>query len=312
MNKNLKRFLGRKIGLNFLRLFDLIAGKFSLRFIYSLGVFLGKICYLVVFRYRRTALDSLKVAFPDKSLRERKKIAKESIKFMFQSGLEILYFKNNQNKLNNVRIEGRQYLNEALKQKRGVIAFTAHFGNFPLMALKLSKDNYPTNVILRPIRNPEVGNYVYNICAEAGVKAILSYPREEAVSQAINALRNNELIIIQMDQNFGTGGVWVDFFGKLAATPVGPIVFALRTKAILLPIYILREGIGRHCIKIFPPQNLEKAGDIRESVLLTAAKFTKIIEGWIKQYPGHWGWIHRRWKSRPSDIIKKAKFKMIK
>jgi KDO2-lipid IV(A) lauroyltransferase len=231
---------------------------------------------------------------------------------MAHSGLEVFYFLKNQHRLNAVRLEGRQYLEDALRQGRGVIGVSAHLGNFPLMALKLAKEGYPVNVILRPLRDPQIGECIYNMCAQGGVKTILSYPREEVVANTIKALRNKELIIVQMDQNFGTGGVWVDFFGKLAATPVGPIVFSLRTKAVLLPIYIIREGIGRHCIKILPPLTLERTSDVRETILLSAAKITKIIEGWIRQNPEHWFWIHRRWKSRPSDIIKKAKFKIHK
>ncbi|MDD5005034.1 MAG: lysophospholipid acyltransferase family protein [Candidatus Omnitrophica bacterium] len=310
MNKNTRRILGRKIGLFFLRLFVSITGSVPLRLNYFIGYFLGSIFYLVVPHYRKVASQSLNVAFPYKTIKERKNIAKSSIKLMVCSVIETIYFLKNQYRLNNVRIEGRQYLEEALKQNKGVIGFTAHFGNFPLMDLKLAKENYPVSVILRPIRDPRTGEHIYDMCVQGGVKTILSYPREEVVSKTIKALRNNELVIVQMDQNFGTGGVWVDFFGKLAATPVGPIVFALRTKAVILPIYIIREGMGKHCIKILEPYNLEKASDTRETVLLNAAKITKIIEGWIKENPEQWFWIHSRWKSRPSDIVKKAKFKI--
>jgi KDO2-lipid IV(A) lauroyltransferase len=277
---------------------------------YLIGSFIGKIIYTFVLRYKKVALESLEIAFPYKTLSERKKIAKASINLMIHSFLETIYFIKNHHKLNNVRIEGRHYLDEAFKKNRGVMVFTAHFGNFPLMDLKLAKENYPVNIILRPLRDPQIGECVYDLCAQAGIKTILSYPREEVISNTIKTLRNKELVIVQMDQNFGTGGVWVDFFGKLAATPVGPIVFALRTKAVILPIHIVREGIGKHCIKILEPYNLDKAGDVREAILLNAAKITKIIEGWIKENPKQWFWIHRRWKSRPSDIIKQAKFKI--
>jgi len=310
MNKNTRRTLVRKISLILFKVFTLITGKLPLRVIYFAGSFIGKIIYTFVFRYRNTALDSLAVAFPSKTLKERKRIARASIDLMIHSFLETLYFVNNPHKLSNVKIEGRQHLDEALRQNMGVMVFTAHFGNFPLMDLKLAKENYPVNVILRPIRDPKVGECVYDLCARVGIKTILSYPREKVVTNTIKALRNKELIIVQMDQNFGTGGVWVDFFGKLAATPVGPIVFALRTKAVILPIYIIREGMGRHCIKILEPYNLEKTDDVRKTILLNAANITKIIESWIKENPEHWGWIHRRWKSRPSDIIKQAKFKI--
>jgi KDO2-lipid IV(A) lauroyltransferase len=117
---------------------------------------------------------------------------------------------------------------------------------------------------------------------------------------------------MQMDQNFGSTGVWVKFFGKLAATPVGPITLGLRTKAVLVPAYIYRKGQGSHCIKIFPHQELEIGTSKDETVLLNTIKFSRIMESWIKEYPGQWGWIHRRWKSQPPEAPRDTEFKVEK
>jgi KDO2-lipid IV(A) lauroyltransferase len=123
----------------------------------------------------------------------------------------------------------------------------------------------------------------------------------------INALAKNEIVIILMDQNFGTGGVWVKFFDKLAATPTGPIILSLRTKAALVPSYIYRKGGKRHGLKIFPEEDLILGKDKNETILFNAANFTKIIEKWIKERPGHWSWVHRRWKSRPPKNVDRNK-----
>ena len=312
MNKETKRFVARWMGFVFIRSFAFISAKLPLRWSYFIGRIAGKLFYLPVNRYRKVALESLAIAFPKKSINERKQIAKESITMTIQGGLELLYFYRNTQRLTDVRIEGRQYLDVALKRGKGVIGVTAHFGNFPLMLLKLAKEGYAVNTLLRPMRDPKAGDYIYNLCKGAGIGTIFSYPRKEVVSGTIRALRENEIVIIQMDQNFGTGGVWVDFFGKLAATPVGPIIFALRTEAALLPIYMVREGMGKHCIKILPQQPLEKTDNRDETILLNAIKITKIIEGWIKAHPSQWAWIHRRWKSRPSEKVKDIRFKVQK
>lgn len=115
---------------------------------------------------------------------------------------------------------------------------------------------------------------------------------------------------MQMDQNFGTGGVWVKFFGQLAATPVGPIVLALRTQSAVVPAYIYRQAVGKHCIKIFSEQELDITKEKDENVLLNAIKLTRIIEAWIKEHDFQWSWIHRRWKPRPSKEVEKLKFKI--
>jgi KDO2-lipid IV(A) lauroyltransferase len=310
MDKEKKKFLRRRAGWILLRVFTIINGKFPLRWSYCLGRILGRAGYLIVRRYRKVALDSLSVAFPILSLKKRKKIANDFFVFMAQSSLELLYFLKNPQSLDDIRIQGREYLDRALKEGKGVIIVTAHLGNFPLMSLKLAKEGYPVNVVVRPMRDEKAGSYIHNLRTKAGVKTILSYPRRECVNGIIKALRENELVVIQMDQNFGTGGVWVKFFGKLAATPVGPIVFALRTKALLLPAYIVRELEGKYTIRFFPQEELILAEDKDKMVLLNTIKFTRIMEGWIKEYPRQWSWIHRRWKSQPSEKVKKLRFKI--
>jgi KDO2-lipid IV(A) lauroyltransferase len=290
--------------------FSLITGFLPLSFIYLIGTFLGKLGYYLAFRQRKIALESLNVAFPDLSREVKERIVLDFFIFMVQGSLELFYYKDNTKKLQDVRIEGRHYLEEALQLGKGVIALSAHLSNFPLMAIKLAQEGYPMNVIARPMRHEKSGDYIHRFRTEIGVKTIFSYPRKQCVNKTLNVLRNNEIVMIQMDQNFGTGGVWVNFFGKLAATPVGPLVFARRSGAAIVPMYIIREGRGKYCIKMFSQENLEVADDKDELLLLNAIKFTQIIEGWVRQYPSQWTWIHRRWKSQPSEKMMQQKFKV--
>jgi len=197
-----------------------------------------------------------------------------------------------------------------LKPGQGVILVTAHIGNFPLLSLKLANSGYRVNFVTRPMRDEKAGDYLYNLRENAGVKSIFSYPRRECVVSMLKALRNNEIVITQMDQNFGSGGVWVKFFGRLAATPVGPITLSMRTKAKLVPAFIYKTGLGRHCIKIFKEEPLIEAADKDEMILKNAANLSHIIEKWIRDYPEQWGWIHRRWKSEPSEKMKAMKFRV--
>ncbi|MCM8819822.1 MAG: lysophospholipid acyltransferase family protein, partial [Candidatus Omnitrophica bacterium] len=222
----------------------------------------------------------------------------------------LIYFLKNNSALENVSFKDKKYLDEALSEKKGVILLTAHFGNFPLLSLKLAKEGYIVNFVTRPMRDKNVGDYLYKLRTKAGVKTIFSYPRRQCVFEIIKALRNNEIVIMQMDQNFGTGGVWVKFFGKLAATPTGPVTLAIHTSSVIVPAYIYRESFGRHIIKFFPKQSLLIKENKHETVILNIARFTKMIESWISEYPEQWGWIHRRWKSRPSKTIEQLKFKI--
>ncbi|MCP4652866.1 MAG: lysophospholipid acyltransferase family protein [Candidatus Omnitrophica bacterium] len=308
MSKEKIKHIRRRVAFIVLKAFTVFHGIFPPGWSYILGTVLGNLVNLVLVHHRKVSIESLSVAFPKMALKEKRKITRDFFVFMAQGGLELLYFLKNPRLLNNVRIEGREHLQAALKQQRGVIFLTAHLGNFPLMSLKLAKEGFAVNVVARPMRDEKAGDYLHNLRTNSGVKTIFSYPRRDCVNGIIKALRNNECVLIQMDQNFGTGGVWVKFFDKLAATPVGPIIFALRTKAVILPSYIYREGKGKHCMKIFPGETLTIKETKEETILVNAIKFTKIIEQWVRKHPWQWGWIHRRWKSRPSAKALKSEF----
>src|SRR4029077_15869849 len=137
----------------------------------------------------------------------------------------------------------RENLDAALKEGHGVIGISAHFGNFPMMLLYLAQMGYPTNAIIRPSRDAIIEKDFQASRSRLGLKTWHSFPREACVTQSLKALRDNELLVVLLDQNTGSkSGVYVDFFGQKAGTATGPIIFAMRTGAPLLPIFTLRQG----------------------------------------------------------------------
>jgi len=138
--------------------------------------------------------------------------------------------------------------------------------------------------------------------SKTGIKTILSYPRETCVRRSFKALRAKEIIIILMDQNTGSkSGVFVDFFGQKAGTPIGAVVFAMRTGSPILPMFTVRDGKDSHKIIIEPHFYLEKKSTDEETLQHNVQKITTIIEGYVRKYPTEWVWMHQRWKSRPNE-----------
>lgn len=309
MDKEKRKEFRRKVGFLLLKGCGYVH-RLPLRWIYRVGTVLGVCAFFLIRQHRRTALESLAIAFPELSLRERKKIARQYFIFMIQEFLETFYFITHERALENISIEGKEYLDEVLRHNKGVVGMTAHLGNFPLMCYKLRREGYKVNVVVRPFRDIYAGRYFEDIRTKHNIRIIYSYPREKCVSSIGRALRRNEIVLILMDQNFGSGGVWVRFFDKLAATSVGPFVFARRTGARLIPFYSVRKGEGIHRIRILPELKLKYAADKDEALLLNTITMTKIIEGWVKENPLQWSWIHKRWKSRPSERVKNKKFKV--
>jgi len=270
------------------------------RFITSVLLAIGFRCTI---RQRRIAEESMDIAFGnEKSAEEKQKIIKQCFK-NFGSGMtELLYFLAHPEKADNkVFFEGKEHLDEAMARGKGVIAVTAHFGNFALMMLACARQGYKTSSIIRPARDEELSAYLHKKRDEVGLGTVYAIPRQECVSNSLKELRDGKLLFIPIDQNFGSGGgVYVNFFGQKAATATGPAVFAMRTGAAILPMFILRQADDTHKVVIEPPISLEERGDEKETITATMTSITNLIERYIRQYPHEWAWMHRRWKTRPN------------
>jgi KDO2-lipid IV(A) lauroyltransferase len=298
IRKSISRFFAW-IGLIFSSLIIKVIPK---RCIYGFAKNIAVLGYIIARKQRNIALESLNIAFErEKSKDQIQQIARDCFTFMAKAGLELMFFMDKPELLKKrVEFVGRENLEAALAKGKGVILVSAHFGNFPLMLAKLSLEGYKTSGIIRYMRDVQAEKFFMAKRTQVGIKTIYSQPRKACVEETIRALRNNELVFIPLDQNFGTGGVFVNFFGRKAATATGPVVLALRTKATVLPCFIVRQKDDTHKIILEPVLDLKEGRDYQETIIINIQRLTDIIESYIRKYPAEWGWIHRRWKSRPS------------
>ncbi|VAX38074.1 hypothetical protein MNBD_UNCLBAC01-1341 [hydrothermal vent metagenome] len=262
------------------------------------------VAYRFIHRQRQIAEESLTIAFgKEKSVEEIQRITKACFMNLGRGMTELFYFMAHPNKfVNKISYEGLEYLDEAIKQGKGVVALTAHFGNFPLMMLGVAQKGYKVSTIIRPIRDAVLNQYLFEKRKNLGLSTVYSIPRRECVRNALKSLQNNEVLFILGDQNFGNGrGVFVDFFGQKAATGAGPIVFAQRTKALIIPMFIVRQPDDTHKVIIEKPMNIEEGVDDRDTMVKNMSRITQVMEKYIRRYPHEWAWMNRRWKSRPAE-----------
>lgn len=259
--------------------------------------------YLFVSRHKKIAKESLEIAFSGKKSEEEIRQITHKCFHTFGYGMiEMLYsMAHPETVKKKVKIEGKKYLDAALAQGKGVVAVTAHFGNFPLMMMALGQKGYAVSSIIRPVRDAKMEKFLVKKRKECFLNTVYAVPRRKCVSESIKVLRENGVLFIPLDQNFGNGkGVFVEFFGQKAATATGPVVFAERTGAVILPMFIVRTGEDEHKIIIEPPVEIEKGEDEQGTLFVNISKITQIIEAYIRKYPHEWGWFHKRWKSRPN------------
>jgi len=270
------------------------------RFVRVLGAVFLRIGFFFVVGQKRIARESLRTAFGDgMSAGDREAIVKRCFMGMGWGMVEMLYALAHPSTVHEkVRVSGRERLDAALARGKGVVAVTAHFGNFPLMMLAFAQKGYPTSAVIRPARDKDLEEFLLKKRSDVGVRTVYALPRNVCVVQSLQVLRENGVLFLALDQNFGAGsGVFVDFFGRKAATATGPAVFAMRSDAVILPMFMVRVGPDRHDIVIEEPIAVGPGQDDDEKIYQTTAALTRVIERYIRRYPHEWGWMHRRWKT---------------
>jgi KDO2-lipid IV(A) lauroyltransferase len=249
---------------------------------------------LAIPRLRRTALRNLELAYPEKSLPERRAIADE----VFHSIARLIWVfarfpqMNRQNIHNWIRYEGLEHYLEAKKTGRGILFATAHFGNWEFSAFAHALMTEPMHIMIRPLDNPGIDRLVEDRRQLSGNRLIVKWDGARAV---LRALHQNEAVGVLIDQNTSLQeGVFVDFFGTLACANLAFAKIAARTGAAVIPGFaIWSEMEGKYILKFHPL--LEISGDDAEDT----RRLHAVLEGVIRQHPGQWLWIHRRWKTRP-------------
>ncbi len=298
IRKSFSRFLGW-LGLNICSLIVKVMPESAL---YGFAKVVSSLAFLFASKQKGIAFDSLRIAFgKEKNEEDLEVIVKGCFDDIAKSAVELMFLMDRPALLREkVCFEGREFLEEALSKGKGVILVSAHFGNFPLLLGRLAVEGFNISGIMRPMRDSRVEKLFKRKRDKFKVKTIYSQPRSACVNETIETLRNNGIVFIPIDQNFGTAGVFVNFFGRQAATATGPIIFAQRTGAAIVPCFIIRDKDDRHRAVFEKSIGLVSGKTNQETILLNIQELTRIIELYIRRYPAQWGWIHRRWKSQPS------------
>lgn len=261
----------------------------------SLARFYAHILDLAVPRLRRVARRNLELAYSEKSPEERERIIGQ----VFASIARMLWTFARFPRINRdnisqwIRYEGLEHYTEAKKAGRGVLFATAHLGNWELSAFAHALMTEPMNVVVRPLDNARADALVESRRALSGNRMIGKW---DAARPVLRALAQNEAVGILMDQNTTLNeGVFVDFFGTPACANAAFAKIAARTGAAVIPGFALwLESEHRYVLHFHPP--VEISGDAE----LDTQSLHRILEEVIRQDPGQWLWIHRRWKTRPS------------
>ena len=150
----------------------------------------------------------------------------------------------------------------------------------------------PMYVVIRPLDNPRIDQLVEQRRQLSGNRLIEKWDSARVI---LRALQQNEAVGILIDQNTSLQeGAFVNFFGTPACANTAFAKIAARTGASVIPGFALWSAQERrYVLRFYPP--LEMTGD----PVADTQRLHAVLETVIREFPGQWLWIHRRWKTRP-------------
>ena len=264
------------------------------------GIILGVLAFDLFQLRRKVAMDNLAQAFPEKKPGEIKDIAGSLYRNLGKNLLEFLQFPklSGEDIKSKVKFIGQEHLDQAIKGGKGALLISSHFGNWELCSSSIAAYGYPLSVVVYEQHNPLADRMMNHIRRAKKLDVIF---KPDAPRAILKALARNRFVAILIDQDAGQDGVFVDFMGRPAATAKGPAIFAIRTGAPLLAGVIVRQDDGGHICYIEPPIYADPANDKEQEILRLTALVTQAMERYVRKFPDHWYWVHRRWKTKPIE-----------
>ncbi len=267
----------------------------------GLGIAVAGGFYLAHRRLVRVGRRNLALAFPELEERERRRLLRRLYRHLGRQMAEFcLLPRLTPGNLDRVMATaGREHYLAAVAKGRGVLVLTAHLGAWELSSYGHSVAGYPMKFVIRPLDNRRLNRLVNDIRGRHGNRPI---GKGEFARGLLQAMADNETVGVLLDQNSSPPqGVFVPFFGRAACTAAGPAKIALKTGAAVLPGFTVWEEAQRRYVLYFEPEiELVRSGDEDADVVENTARFTAVIERWVRRYPDQWLWVHRRWKTRPA------------
>ena len=266
----------------------------------ALGSVIGFL-WVDFFRVRRDVIfGNLKIAFPEWSEEKRIQIGRKSVYNMGHGFFEFFTVPHLNKKWLETQVvfEGQENLQKARAEGKGILALSLHLGNGDLGSTAIVMNGQPVTIITKVFKNPFFNDLWFSFRGAQGVKYIDAHG-DKTSFDILKALKRQEAVVFVLDQFMGKPyGIATSFFGKQTGTAYGLSLFAMRTKAPVVPIYTY-EGADHKMHVVFEPAVpvLDLVSEDKEaSTLAITQRFNDKIEEVIKKHPEQWMWVHRRWK----------------
>src|SRR6266513_1004974 len=266
----------------------------------ALGMGIGWLAYGLLPRLRQVGMRNLELAFPEKSIPERKRILQGVYRSLGRLLAEVAKFPDYT--LQNVQSftvhDGLENYLAARERGKGVLFMTAHLGAWEIGSFVQSMYGYWLNIVARKLDNPLLERWVRERRELHGNRM---HDKDEYARGLLVAMKRGETVGVLMDTNMTPPqGVFVNFFGRPACTALGIARVAMRTGAAVVPAFTIWDAqLGKYRLHIELAIPTVCTGDDESDAIANTQNYTAAIEQAVRANPDQWLWVHRRWKTRP-------------
>ena len=289
-----------KLEFAFVWVFVHLLGVLPRRVARGLGAGIGWTAFRLLGRLRRVGLRNLELAFPQMGEAERERTLRAVYRNLGYLLAEFClmpgYTAESASRF--IRYEGLENYLRARDKGKGVLVLTGHLGAWELSSFYHSLMGYPMAMVIRRLDNPLVDAFVNRIRCMHGNRVI---HKDDFARGLIAAMRTGQTVGFLMDTNMTPPqGVFVPFFGVMACAASGMARVAAKTGASVVPGFLLWDESERKYVLRFGEElEVVHTGDAERDAVTNTARFTAVIEQYVRRYPEQWLWMHRRWKTRP-------------
>jgi KDO2-lipid IV(A) lauroyltransferase len=200
-------------------------------------------------------------------------------------------------------ISGEEVLLAQMVRGGPAIFFSGHIGNWEMLPPILARIGIPMASFYRELSNPEVNEAINDLRHRAaGVQLPMFSKGAIGARNAFAHLSRGGYLGMLVDQKMNDG-ISVDLFGRPAMTAPALAALALRFRCPVIPGRIRRIGPARLRLEVEEPLALPGSGNRHADIASLMLLVNQVLERWIRDEPGSWLWLHRRW---PKEDVRAA------
>jgi KDO2-lipid IV(A) lauroyltransferase len=277
-------------GVMFMRLI----APLPLAWVRALGALLGLVLYGLAVPRRKVVMVNLALCFPQRTLQERRRLARQSFVYFAQAWLDRAWLWHGRPETVRARLKITGAVDE-LAGRAPTVIFAPHFYGLDAGGTALNQQlDRPMVSIYTPQRNRAVDAWLHGGRRRFGQLRL--FYRDEGVKPIVTALRAGELLYLLSDMNFGLQeSIFVPFYGVPAATVPSLSRFARLGRAKVVPVTTRMTASG-YDVEVHPAWPNFPSEDV--------AADTAFMNQWLAQVidtmPAQYYWVHKRFKDRPA------------